>query len=654
MKSILNRFFLFALFALFSFTACQDEATELDNPNAQETVVPSSLLANLVSRTTANFGASDDILDGSNCFSVELPVTFVIENITVTVETESDLDQLYDILDNFEGDILDFVFPITIVFNDYTELVIDNEGQLQNVINQCNTDAYNLIECVDFVYPLAFSIFDSYFNLLDINIIENDEALYHFIDDLENDDNVIIASLNFPIKLEFANGEIIEINSNQQLTDALESAEENCTAFNENECNEEDIDSLLLECPWDIFDAISSYENYQLIFYTDGTLAITEGETTSAIGGFWNLSTTDDGLILRLFELTAFQDDLGGEWLIVECNDDVLKIIRGDTTIELGQNCEDDLNCNLNTITTNLKECLWELAAYSSYPEFVGLDLEFYEDATFSIFQNGEVYNIDNNWSLNLVGNTLFLVLDTNFEDLGGSWQIIQCDDDRFELVKANQSIILEQDCEIGNPFECFESFDAKIEVCDNGTDGLTEFNLNLAFSNCEADEIIYYTSVSDAESAVNPIANPTTYNTADAESTVFAKVKINNQFSIFPTQLLVIDCSNESCTVEDVDAILIECIWNVVSFNGSDSLIEYNFDFEANTQTVVIYTSEITIDAMWSTFQSSQGVIIAFSNVSGPNIQAITGEWLVVECENNRLKIQRENDILILERACN
>ncbi len=83
MKSRINHLLIFFLFALLSFTACQDEVTEVNNPNEQETIVPDSALADLISFTSANFGAADDILDGASCFSVYLPVTIIVSDVTI-------------------------------------------------------------------------------------------------------------------------------------------------------------------------------------------------------------------------------------------------------------------------------------------------------------------------------------------------------------------------------------------------------------------------------------------------------------------------------------------------------------------------------------------------------------------------------------------
>ncbi|EPR70124.1 hypothetical protein ADIWIN_3806 [Winogradskyella psychrotolerans RS-3] len=131
----------------------------MDIPNDQEAIVSNSNLVNLMSRTTANFGAADNVLDGVSCFSVELPVTIVISDVTLIIETLSDLEQLESLLSNATNDtVLDFVFPIAIIFNDYSQMEIQNEEELESFINECVGNETDVINCVDFVYPITFSV----------------------------------------------------------------------------------------------------------------------------------------------------------------------------------------------------------------------------------------------------------------------------------------------------------------------------------------------------------------------------------------------------------------------------------------------------------------------------------------------------------------
>lgn len=975
MKAQIKYLLVFALFAILSLTACQDEVTEVINPNEQETITPNSTLANLMSYTSANFGAVDDILDGTSCFSVELPVTIIVSDITIVIETEADLEQLEDLFEdlNSNEDFLDFIFPITIIFSDYTELVIENADQLENFINECEEDD-NVIECVDLVYPISFSVFDSEFSLIDTVTIENDEALYEFLEGLEDNDNALIVSLNYPVTLEFSNNETLEVNSNEELAETIASAEDDCEDDNEDDCEEEeialnliecqwevylytnddlenldgpytfifndngnviieglnqdpqtttwelletdnglelsiasfyyyeeqfgnwlvvqcdddelkfehltvdgsglffeqeceddldcsllDISDILQECPWDFSDGTDLFDNYQMIFNANGELLITEGGATSAIGGNWSLSISNNGLPeISISNLTAFQDYLGGDWLIVECDEDRLQILRLDYTIVLEQNCEANLgctteqiganivecaweletnlidsfvpiyvyfapngqvytsnnddpenqigtwemvtvasdifieftfqqgldvltdqwqvvectegelylvngdnyillsqecdlneyNCDYEVVEINLKECVWNVVNLNGSNDLIEYDFDFTENYNVNISQNNEVIN-DGSWSVSETDQGLLLNLELQFENLIGSWLIVECEDDRLELVRGDDIIVLERDCTVDtNPFncfndfelvecvdpngeaefnlsadtiglidcpfnftasfhvtevdadndtnaisntesyfsvtgqvylrivadngnfeiytiylnteecdlfECFASFDAVIELCDEGNDGFETFNLTNAFANCttSVDVVTYYETQADAEVGTNPIANPEAYTNIAVEQQVYVSVEIGNQLEVFPILLLLEDCNQGDCTEEDVDAFLLECIWNAVNYNGSDNLAEYNFDFESSNQTVVIYTNEITIDAIWSTSQTSAGVIVEFSNVAGPNIQAITGEWLIVECEEARLELHRGDDILVLERNC-
>lgn len=769
MKTKINHVFFFVFFALLSFTACQDEVSEVNNPDEQETIESSSQLASLMSRTTANYGAMDDILDDSSCFSIELPVTIIVSDITIVIETEADLEQLEDLFEDFEDDddFLDFVFPITIIFSDYTEIVIENEEQLEDFIEDCDDEEDDIIECVDFVYPISFSVFNSEFNLIETVVIESDEALYEFLDDLEDDDHALIVSLNYPVTLEYANGETIEVNSNEELAEAIELAEDDCDDDDDEDgCNEEDIAELLTECPWDFSDGSDAYDNYQMIFNENGDLQITEGETTSAIGGAWNLSSTDNGLILNILDLTAFQDDLGGEWLIVECDDDKLEIVRGDYAIELEQDCEGDLECSIADINETLYECAWELQT-NLIDSVIPIYVYFTPNGQVLVDNNDGTENQLGTYDLMLISGDIFIefTLQLGFETLNGQWQVVECDDEELYLVNGDNYIELEQECDnesncteeeistylmscpivptvndytpvlttftfhedntltslfegdiylanatwqvgsdnngvyldlflgngaIGesfngqwyveecdddglifyqgdselvlicegseeNYFECFE--DIEIEVCDDDgiNDGIMTFDLD-AIYNCPQDDIAYsfHETLVDADVSNNALISP--YTNISNPQTIYVRVELAGDpsiYEIFEVELEVEDCGEESCSEEDIDAILTECIWNPVNYNGSDNLMEWNFDFETNSQIVVIYTDTQTIDATWTTSQSNDGVIVTFSNVAGPNIQAITGEWLVVECEEERLELHRGDDILVLERTC-
>lgn len=870
MKTKFNQLILLAFFALLSFTACQNEETQISEPSEQETIAPTSALAGLMSNTTANFGAYDDVLDGASCFSVELPVTVIVSDITIVIETLEDLEELEDLFEEFDGneDILDFIFPITIIFNDYTEVVIENEEQLENFITDCDDEVDDdVIECIDFVYPISFSIFNADFDIIDTISIGSDEELYNFLEELEEDDNALIVSLNYPVTLEYANGETIEVNSNNELAEAIEAAEDDCDDDDdEYECNEDNIAELLVECPWDIDDEFNDFDNYQIIFNEDGSLEITEGDATSAIGGNWELNDTDDGLKLTLSNLTAFEEDLGGIWIITECDDDYLEIQRGDFVLELDQDCDNsEVDCSVAEISTdivecawlletnlidttlavyvyftpngevlsanadgtetvigtwdltlsggyiylalefegeyevlnglwkvaecedgelylinednyiyldqdceddeyycqeeeveiNLKECVWNVVDYNGSGELIDFDFDFTVNYDVFVSLNGNVVQ-EGNWSVESNPAGLTLNIDIQFENLAGTWQIIECDDDRLKLVREDDYVNLERDCENDvNPFECYEEEpDYILEECDDDNDGFAVFNIYEAVPDCDSNATLsisfhttasgaetntdilegataytnttnqqtvyvrvalfdnpdvffkypvvlvvedcsagvfdcfddfelaecanpngvaefnltantiglidcpysftatFHETVADAEAGVAPIANTESYVSGSGE--VYLRVvSETGSFEVFTIFLYVDDCSQNDCTEGDVDGILAECTWVPVSYNGDDNLINWVLDFEANSQVVVMSNGETTVSAIYSTSGSADGVIVTFENVAGPEIQALSGSWLVVECSAEVLQLQNGDVNIVLERTC-
>ncbi|WP_040757710.1 hypothetical protein [Winogradskyella psychrotolerans] len=694
-----------------------------------------------------------------------------------------------------------------------------------------------------FCLSYNFFRFNSAFNLIDTVIIENDETLYDFLNGLEDDDNAVIVSLNFPVTLEYTNGETIDVNTNQELAEAIETAGNACDASN---CTEESVKSNLTDCQWEIttYSSFPEFIGIDLVFYSNNTFAIFQDGSTYNVVSNWSVISTEGETYL--FLETDFED-LGGDWKIIECDDDIIQFTKGEQTMVINQVCEDDLNCSLTDISAILQECPWDFS--NGTGNFDNDKMIFDSNGDLQISEGMAASAIGGGWNLSIADEGILLTFSdlTAFEEsLEGDWLIVECDTDRIVLHKENETLVLEQNCNgdlfscfddfeivectqtnnipvfnlsantiglvfctesfvpsfhetlndaenntnsienteaygslvaqvylrieasngnfevfnvylntesctnfdcfvntqitacgndgfatfnlteanqecgpdiaiygiyyyesesdlqnnvnpIGTPesytnmynptviyaavlnvysniiehiftidlivedcnyFECFESFDAILEVCDDGSDGIYEFNLSIAFANCtpSADLVTYYETLADADASQNLIVNPSAYNTSDVSSIIYIRVETQNQFEVFPIQLNVVTCNTGNCTEEDIDGILTECLWNVASYNGSDNLSNYNFNFEQNSGIVVIYTDTIIIDATWSTSQTSDGVVIDFSNVAGPNIQAINGSWLVVECTASQLVLHNINDSdneIVLVRSC-
>ncbi len=662
--------FMFTFFALFS---CQEDETQVNEPEEEEIIDANSTLASLMQNTSASNGAMDNILDDSSCISVSLPVSVMVNDITITINTYEDLaliEQLFNEFDDDEDD-LDFLFPITIVLNDYTQITINNEDELEDFVEDCMEEP-EVIECVDFQYPITFSMYNTDFQDVDTTVIESDQQLYLFLDNLGDDSQgAVLASLNFPITLIYANGETLQVNNNQQLEEAINAAEQNCDD-DDDECTEETLDMYLQECYWNIVSYNNNdqaFYNYDFYFNENGSLEIVNGDTTVAIGGDWSTSVSDNGgVILSLTELTAFQGDLGGNWLVLSCDDDHLQLQRINdstpegTVIVMEQECEDELDCSVQEINENLQECYW-VANTNLFNNIVADHFYFNNDGLVTVTDLNGNTQLTGTWDITLSdeGAMMVLQLPQPYNMLSEVWTIVDCDDDSIEMVHGEDTLVFEQVCEEENPFECFEEM--TLTVCDEGEfDGTAIFNLVEPYMNCpalgEEVELLFYLSYSEAEMGGESInSSQFNYTNTSNPQTLYVRVQQigSNNFEIFELYLFVEDCSTESCSEFDVDSYLMECHWIPVSINGSGDFNSYDFYFNDN-QSLVIEGNGTTVNGVWTTYGSNNGgVIVNISQLTGPTQQFI-GEWLVVECGMEQFVFTntQSNVQMMLERECN
>ena len=178
------------------------------------------------------------------------------------------------------------------------------------------------IECVDFQYPISFSVFNIDFQIIDVVTIENDRQLYHFIKRVKNAE--VIASLNFPITLEYADGTNIEVNNNEELARTINEARDACDEDDDNDYGDDDftkerLDKYLVTCPWVVHEfqrndtnLSDQYNDYALNFKEDGVVVM-RARGGDVLTGTWSTRVTDRGALLKMnFENLA---DFTLEWI---------------------------------------------------------------------------------------------------------------------------------------------------------------------------------------------------------------------------------------------------------------------------------------------------------------------------------------------------
>ncbi len=459
MKTILKLLFFFSLCAIVLLTSCRTEEMESIQPPEDETLAANSIIANLMQRTASNDGSNDNIIDSSNCFDVQLPVTVIANGIEITVDSESDFDIIEAIFDEFDEDedIIEIIFPITIILVDFTEVVINNISELNSYSITCNGENENDddIECIDFQYPITASIFNSNSELIDTVTIINDNELYDFIDDIDEAD---IVNIDFPITVILSDGTQITINSLSNLQSVIQNAENDCDEDDDNDWNDDDCDdcttsqleSVLTSCSdWrvdkmernDSSNDEDYYVGYLFNFLSDGTVnAVFNGTTFS---GTWSATGSGNNIIVTI-NIPSLPD-CNNNWLLheIEVNN------SGETKVDLrlgDDRFRYESDCSTNSVDdTALVQALTTDDWYITYFFDTTDQTTDFNDFVFNFASNGTATatyitsTTNGTWSTSS-GDETPLQLNLNFGtsnplyEIAEDWDVLEATNDIIRL----------------------------------------------------------------------------------------------------------------------------------------------------------------------------------------------------------------------------
>lgn len=258
MKRIIKNLGVLFIITLVLFS-CRKEDMEIIDATEETTAINSNV-SSLLLRTATNDGSYDNILDGASCFNIKLPVTVIANGEEVVIETESDIDIVEDIFDQFtdDTDTLEIMFPVTIVLDDYSEVIINSQSELNAAAFNCPTNGDDDIECIDIQYPITASIFNQNNELIDTLVINDDEDLFDLLDDVDED---IIIAIDFPITVILADGTTVQVENFVQLEDVISNAIDSCDEDDDNDPNDDDCNNCTTQ---QLTDVLTNCEDWSV------------------------------------------------------------------------------------------------------------------------------------------------------------------------------------------------------------------------------------------------------------------------------------------------------------------------------------------------------------------------------------------------------
>ena len=322
-------FYILICLLFLSLTSCQKEEETIIQDNTQS-FAKTSPIASLLARTSQNPTSIDNILDNSSCFSVVLPVTVIVNSQQITVTSQTDYQVVQDAIDAFsdDDDLVNFIYPITIRFQNFQTEVLQNSNQLDDVLDDCgDDDGFDEIDCIALVYPIVINVYDSNNQIANTVTITSNSMFFNFLSNLSS--NTFVA-ISYPISAVNSNGQTITINSNSQLEDFIEDSIDDCDD-NSGGGSNPDFSEVLTSGTWYISyfqedDDIETddFAGYNFTFASNGTSIAVKNATTT--NGTWDEFVDSGQNKLELTFDGDLLDEIEEDWRIIEFSTTVIKL----------------------------------------------------------------------------------------------------------------------------------------------------------------------------------------------------------------------------------------------------------------------------------------------------------------------------------------
>ena len=321
---------LFVVITLLSLTffSCQKEESNTEE-NLTESLTKVSPLTSLLSRVSQNPTFFDNCIDGTSLYSVKLPVAIVVNNHHITIATKTDFSLIPPILSEstHDDDKINFVFPITVIYRNFQQVVVSNNAQLEVIKAGFVEDhEYHEIECIDFNYPIAFKLYNSNTQIARSKIVQNDSQLFNFLDGIQNSD---IVSIVYPLTMTKNNGQSLTLKTNSELNTALENAINDCNTSNL------ELSTVVVSGTWHVSyfldnseDKTYEFTGYNFTFSQNGTLLVVKNNTST--NGNWSSYIDNGNNILNLNFTESTFDELENDWIVLEFNATNIRLKQSD------------------------------------------------------------------------------------------------------------------------------------------------------------------------------------------------------------------------------------------------------------------------------------------------------------------------------------
>lgn len=357
---------------------------------------------------------SDDDVDDDDieCIDFQYPITISIFNsdfdVIDTVTINSD-EALYEFIDDLDGGVLASInFPVTMILADGSEIEVNNNEELQAAIeaaeDACDEDDdsdYDDDDTNDIpIEDLENLLVNCTWKVdeLEIDDVDLEDQYVGFVFDFNADGTVVatgpggetyegtweLYETDSGIKLNLQMNTLTDFNNEMWLLYEIEDEYDGFEvefrqgidelSFKKYECEddvadctEEQIDAYLMECAWAAgFSGGDALADYRFYFEDTQNLVVHNLITDEEIVGAWETSMADGYVIITISQFEGDFSDLNGEWKVIECEEDRIKVVSADGDdpfIVFERDCDDD--STPDDLANIVVEGTWIVALYN-------------------------------------------------------------------------------------------------------------------------------------------------------------------------------------------------------------------------------------------------------------------------------------------------
>ena len=313
------------VFFLVFFSCQKDTETQSQSP---QNLTKASVLTRLMGRVSQSPTSKDNVLDGTSCFAVLLPVSVTVNSTAVAVIDSNQYETVREIIDasGNDDDIVHFGFPIRLRYANFQEVVVANQQEYNTILANCgDTTGLNEIACIDFIFPIVINSYSADTQTPNTITLSSNSQLYNFLNGLTSNEFYNIA---YPLSMTLSNGDNVVFDSNIELQAAIENVIDDCD-------DDPSVDLLLTEVivsgAWKISsfidgteDKTDDYNGYVFTFSTNGTSLAVRNSTS--INGNWASYVDSDYSKLELSFFGDTLEEIEDDWRIIEFSEVLIKL----------------------------------------------------------------------------------------------------------------------------------------------------------------------------------------------------------------------------------------------------------------------------------------------------------------------------------------